>query len=376
MNDSIERYIERLLNESTPETPIWNIERVRSGQPPHWNYIDGCMLIALWELYSKSGDTKYADFCLNFMDFYIGEDGIPLGYDMEAYNVDFICPGRVLFDLYKYSRREKFKRAIDVLYTQIERQPRTYEGSFWHKAIYTNQVWLDGLFMAQVFYVRYALEYNKPEFLDDTLRQFNTAQERMYDRKTGLYRHGYDASKAAFWADKETGQSRSVWLRSLGWFSLALCDIVSYLPDGRHKDTLIKILVELLDRVGRYADPETGMYWQVVDQPGREGNYLESSGSSMIARAMLKSHRLGLVSDETRRLGLKTFKGVCDKYLSERDGSLNLGGICLLAGLGPENNRRRDGSYEYYISEPVVENDAKGVAPFLMCYVEAKLCGF
>jgi unsaturated rhamnogalacturonyl hydrolase len=131
------------------------------------------------------------------------------------------------------------------------------------------------------------------------------------------------------------------------------------------------MLVGLLDRVGRYADQETGMYWQVVDQPGRKGNYLESSGSSMLARAMMKSHRLGLADARTGRLGLKTFQGVCDKYLSERDGSLNLGGICLVAGLGPENNPRRDGSYEYYISEPVVENDAKGVAPFLMCYVEA-----
>ena len=194
----------------------------------------------------------------------------------------------------------------------------------------------------------------------------------MYDEEKGLYYHGYDASRCAFWADPVTGCSRNFWLRSIGWFAVALADLCEILPDGEDNRKLRAIFRELMSGVARYADEATGMYWQVVDQGGREGNYLETSGSSMIAYAMLKGARLGILDKEYTAKGEKTFRGIVEKYLSFSDGALNLGGICLVAGLGPENNRRRDGSYEYYISEPVVENDAKGVAPFLLCYTEIK----
>ena len=193
----------------------------------------------------------------------------------------------------------------------------------------------------------------------------------MKDEKTGLYYHGIDYSKSIFWADKETGLSKNFWLRSIGWFSVALADIIEIcdLPDV--KAELSEIFSELMRSVLKYRDGESGMYWQVVDCPGKEGNYLETSGSSMLAYSMLKGARLGVLSPEFSRLGRETFDGILEKYLTvSEDGELVLGGICLVAGLGPENNTRRDGSYEYYISEPVVENDAKGVAPFVLCYTE------
>ena len=192
----------------------------------------------------------------------------------------------------------------------------------------------------------------------------------MFSEEKGLYYHGYDASKIAFWADRETGLSNGFWLRAIGWFSVALADLIEILPEGDARSRIIPIFTELMQGISKYADPESGMYWQVVDQGGREGNYLETSGSSMIAYAMLKGTRLGVLEKCFAELGEKTFKGIIDRYLSFTDGELNLDGICLVAGLGPEDNRRRDGTYEYYISEPIVKNDAKGVAPFLLCYTE------
>lgn len=176
----------------------------------------------------------------------------------------------------------------------------------------------------------------------------------------------------AFWADPVTGCSKNFWLRSLGWFAVALADLLDILPAGAERDKLASVFTGLMPALDRYADPATGMYWQVPDQGGREGNYLETSGSAMIAYAMLKGARLGFLPKEYAAKGGKTFGGIVDKYLTFTENGLNLGGICLVAGLGPENNRRRDGSYEYYISEPVVENDAKGVAPFVLAYTEVK----
>jgi unsaturated rhamnogalacturonyl hydrolase len=373
----IENYIDGLLDEPSPDKPVWNVERAKSGAKPHWNYIDGCFLLALWTLYEKTRDERYAKFCDAFMDFYIDGDGTPLGYTQTDYNLDNICAGRVLFDLIEYSPREKYVSAIKLLFNQLKRQPRTYEGSFWHKAIYPNQVWLDGLYMAQPFLIRYAIKNNRDDLLADSFRQFKTIGKRAHDPATGLYRHGYDASKSIFWADKYSGQSLNPWLRALGWYAMALTDCVSFLPQTQSgfRDTLAKTLSGLLISVEKYADPATGMYYQVPDRDSADGNYLEASGSSMIALAMMKSARMGLIDARFGQAGFNTFKGVCDTYLRKDDkagaSGLSLGGICLSAGLGPSGNTRRDGSFEYYISEPVVANDAKGVAPFLMCYAEA-----
>ena len=367
----IDEYVLRLIRESTPEKTVWNVEKIRQGKPSDWNYIDGCMITALLSMAEITGDKRYFDFAESFIDFFVGEDGTILRYDASKFNLDDINEGRVLFPLYEKTGKEKYRLAAEKLMDQLRNQPRTFEGNFWHKAIYPNQVWLDGIYMAQPFYALYETRFGSGD-CSDILRQIETVRDRMRDEKTGLYYHGYDASRSAFWADPVTGCSKNFWLRSIGWFSVAMADLMEILPEGEERIRLEKIFVPLMEAAARFMDPETGLYWQVVDQGGREGNYLETSGSSMLAYAMLKGARLGILAKEYAAKGQKTFHGIVDRYLTVTDGSLNLGGICLVAGLGPENNRRRDGSYEYYISEPVVENDAKGVAPFVLLYTEVK----
>ncbi|MBE5815602.1 MAG: glycosyl hydrolase family 88 [Clostridiales bacterium] len=373
----IERYVDRMMNESTPEKPLWNIEKINEGKINGWNYIDGCMMIALLNLHRITGESRYYEFAERFLDHYVFEDGTLRGYKEADYNLDNICEGRVLFDVYAKSGKEKYRKAIDTLYGQLLRQPRTHEGNFWHKQIYPNQVWLDGLYMAQVFYARYTTEMEACKGYEDIRSQFRTVRERMYDQNTGLYRHGYDASKTAFWADPDTGCSKNPWLRSLGWFSAALIDVTAEIAPG-HEDfrsDMVAIARELAKNLLPYIDPETDMLWQVPHRIGQEGNYPETSGSAMVAYFYLKGARLGLLDASYADVGARIFLAICKRYLSQREGKLNLGGICLVAGLGPENNRRRDGTYEYYISEPVVENDAKGLAPFLMCYTELLMAG-
>ncbi|MBQ6757312.1 MAG: glycoside hydrolase family 88 protein [Oscillospiraceae bacterium] len=371
MYDKIDAYILRLINESTPERTIWNIEKIRQGAPASWNYIDGCMITALMAIADITGDERYFNFAENFISSFVAEDGTIRTFDPEKYTLDDVNEGRVLFELYEKTGKEKYRLAADKIRDMLLHQPRTYEYSYWHKLIYPNQVWLDGLYMAQPFMALYEKHFGDKDY-SDVIRQIETVRTRMFDEDKRLYYHGYDASKMAFWADKKTGLSRSFWLRAIGWFSVALADIVEILPEGEGRDSVVSIFQEAMEGVAMYQDHDTGLYWQVVDQPGREGNYLETSGSSMLAYAMLKGARLGVLANEYAAKGQKTFNGIVDKYLSFTDGELNLDGICLVAGLGPENNRRRDGSFEYYISEPIVKNDAKGVAPFILAYTEIK----
>lgn len=367
----IDDYVLKLVEESTPEKTMWNLEKIREGKKGTWNYIDGCMLTALMEMTRITGDPRYASFAESVADYYVQPDGSILTLDSDKANLDDINEGRVLFELFEKTGKEKYRLAAANLYRQLEAQPRTKEGNFWHKAIYPNQVWLDGIYMAQPFRALYEKHFGNGDY-SDIVRQIRTVHERMLCAETGLYFHGYDASKTAFWADPQTGCSKNFWLRSLGWFAVALADLTEILPEGEEKNELSEIFADLMKAMRGYADGETGMYWQVPDQPSREGNYLETSGSAMMAYAMLKGSRLGILSEDYAVAGEKTFRGIMDRYLTFTDTGIDLGGICLVAGLGPENNRRRDGSYEYYISEPVVENDAKGVAPFILAYTEIK----
>ncbi len=372
MYEKIDAYIQALIRESSPARTAWNIERVRQGKGASWNYIDGCMITALLAMSDITGDTRYFTFAESFIDWFVQPDGSIKTYDASKYNLDDINEGRVLFPLYRRTGKKKYRLAADTLRRQLRDQPRTDEGNFWHKAIYPNQVWLDGLYMAQPFYALYELSFGAGD-CGDTLAQIENVRRHMFDEGKKLYYHGYDASRSAFWADPVTGCSKSFWLRSIGWFAVALADLCEILPAGGGRERLCGIFAELITGAARYADGETGLYWQVVDQGGREGNYLETSGSCMLAYAMLKGARLGILPKEYAAKGEKTFRGIVERYLSfGDDGALRLGGICLVAGLGPEDNRRRDGSFAYYISEPVVDNDAKGVAPFVLCYTEIK----
>ena len=371
MRQQIEAYILELVRRSTPRRTAWNLEKIREGKDVCWNYIDGCMLTALLQMTEITGDERYAAFVEQVADCFVQEDGSILTFDAAKHTLDDINEGRILFPMAARTGQEKYRRAADTLYRALREQPRTAEGSFWHKQIYPNQVWLDGIYMAMPFLAMYEKHFGHGDYAD-VVRQVRTVREHMRDRVTGLYYHGYDASRSAFWADPVTGLSKSFWLRSIGWFAVALADLTELLPEGEDRNVMKDILADLTASVWNYHDPETSMYYQVPDRPGEAGNYLESSGSAMLAYAMLKGARLGALEPAWADRGQATFDGIGRRYLSFEDGQLNLGGICLVAGLGPEDNRRRDGTYAYYISEPVVRNDAKGVAPFVLCYTEVK----
>ncbi len=372
MHETIERYILELIRRSTPRRTAWNLEKIREGKDVAWNYIDGCMLTALNAMTEITGDDRYAAFVEQVADSFVQEDGTIDTFRPEGRALDDYNEGRILFPVYRRTGSEKYRKAADYLHRCLMEQPRTEEGSFWHKKIYPNQVWLDGTYMALPFLATYENTFGQGE-ISDIMKQLRVVRKRMRDPETGLYYHGYDASRKAFWADPETGLSRNFWLRAMGWYALALTDLTEIIPKGmEERDELADTLRDLLESILKYADPETGMYWQVADQGGRKGNYLETSGSAMIACSMLKGARLGVLDGTFRENGKKTFEGIVNNHLKVTDGMIGLENICLVAGLGPENRPNRDGSYEYYISEPVVSNDAKGAAPFVLCYTEIR----
>lgn len=371
MYEMIDKYIEKLMT-SAPDMPLWNIESIKQGKKPVWNYIDGCMTTSLLEMYKTTGRKDYLDFVISFVDYYVADDGSIRGYEPTKYSTDDVCESRILFDLYDYTGDEKYLKAIQLTYSQVEKHPRTKEGNFFHKAIYHDQIWLDGLFMMQVFYTRYQTVFGGKDY-SDIVRQFQNVRRLMFDEKAKLYYHGYDESRTLFWADKTTGLSKNFWLRSIGWFLVGLIDVYSLMDEEKTADraAIASLFTELVDGVLQYKDEASQMFWQVPNFPGREGNYLETSGSSMISYAILKGARLGVLSKDYEKIGKAIFNGIMNRNMSiSEDGDLNMKDICLVAGLGPENNPRRDGSYEYYISEPIVENDAKGVGPFIMAYSE------
>ena len=372
MYEIIDRYILDLIRRSTPETTAWNVEKFHYKQPGNWNYIDGCMLMALAMMTEITGDDQYMAFAAKVMDHYVTENGAILTFDPEKRQLDDVNEGRMLFRMLRRTGEEKYRKAAQMMHDFLMEQPRTAEGNFWHKKIYPNQVWLDGIYMAMPFELQYQKNLGNQDY-DDILRQVRNVTRFMRDEKTGLYYHGYDASRTVFWADPVTGLSRSFWLRSIGWFSIALVDLIGGFPeDHPGRGEVTEIFRDLMASIARFRDAESSLYWQVVDQGGREGNYLELSGSAMVANAMLKGARLGVLEEKYRTMGRQTFDGLMKHCMVIRDGMPELTNICLVAGLGPESNRRRDGSYEYYISEPVVSNEAKGIAPFVLCYTEIK----
>ena len=371
----IDQYIDDLMTKSTAEIPVWNIEKARAGSKSGWDYIDGCMIMALLELYDTSKDEKFLKFADYYEDYRIHDDGTIDGYSKEAWNIDEINGGKNLFPLYTLTKKEKYRKALDRLYEQILQQPRTREGNFWHKAIYPHQVWLDGLYMGLPFYMEYTTSFENGKNKDDIYNQFFNVEKIMKNPNDGLYYHCFDSSKTAFWCNKETGLCQNYWLRALGWFSMAMLDTLNHAPDKNSENWnhLKQMFINLQDSMLKIQD-ESGMWYQLPALPEVEGNYLETSGTSIFAYSLLKGLRTGILTDSKyKEAGLKAFNGVCEKYLKTDGGVLSLGGICLVAGLGPEKNRRRNGTVEYYLSEPIVKDDAKGVGPFILAYNEYKL---
>ena len=339
-----------------------------------WDYCHGLELQSMLDVYDRYGNRKIYDYALAYADTMVNADGTIKMYKREEYSLDRINSGKFIFRIYEQTKDEKYKKALALMRSQLDEHPRNADGGFWHKKIYPNQVWLDGLYMGQPFYMEYETRFNDKKNYPDIFNQFFNVVKNMRDEKTGLYYHAYDSSKEMFWCDKTTGLSKNFWLRALGWYSMALLDTLT-LADNSYQpayDQLKQVFIDLMESMVKFQD-ESGMWYQVVNMGGREKNYLETSGSAIMAYSMLKGVRLGFLPESFRAYGEKAFHGICDRYLKEKDGRLSLGGICLVAGLG--GPQMRDGTYEYYMSEPVVEDDAKGVGPFLLAYTEIRRLG-
>ena len=366
----LSEYVDYLLEKSDAEHPFWNKEKILQGKANTWNYIDGCMITAVLSLYEMTEDRKYLDFADSFVSWFVQEDGSIKTYDPGEYNLDNINPSKNLFRLYDLTGKEKYRKAMDTARGQLETMPRTKAGNFWHKNIYPYQVWLDGMYMAQPFYMEYEKRYNKMQGCLDSFNQFKNVEALMKDKNTGLYYHGYDESRQMYWSDRDTGLSPNFWLRALGWFTVALVDTAEAMDESMYYEYryLQTMLENLANAIIPFQD-ESGMFYQVVDKKDAPGNYLETSGTALIAYGLLKGVRLGYIPKRFGEVAMKAFDGITDKYLSRNeDGSPKLGGICLVAGLvGPQH---RNVSLKYYFSEPVVENEAKGVAPLILAYTE------
>lgn len=355
------------MADSVIERPLTN--------PEKWAYEHGVILKGIQEVWEKTGDKKYFDYIKEVMDRFIQEDGSIKYYDQSLFNIDYINNGKLLFVLFEETGEEKYKKAAFLLRSQLEEHPRTSEGVFWHKQIYPHQIWLDGLYMGSPFYAEFVQKFGKPEEFDDITKQFIISYNHLKDEKTGLIHHAWDEKMKQFWCDPQTGLSENYWGRSIGWYAMAIVDVLDYLPEN-HKDrgSLIHILKETIDGMMKYQDKETGVWYQVVDQGDRTGNYLEASASTMIVYAMAKGIRKGYLSADLKKEVKKAYQGVIEQFVTvTKQGLVNLNKNCSVAGLGPDSTPHRDGSFEYYISEPIVVNDGKGVGAFILasCELEA-----
>ena len=367
----LDEYIDYLMDHSDSEHPAWNLEMIRSGKCNKWNYIDGCMITGILERYEITGEARFLDFADRFMSGFVQEDGLIRTYDPEEYSLDNVNPAKNLFPLYDLTGKEKYRKAIELVRSQLSTMPRTPEGNFWHKLIYPNQVWLDGIYMALPFYMEYEKRFDAQKDCQEICQQIARVEARMRDQKTGLYYHGYDASRKMYWADPDTGCSPNFWLRAEGWFILGLVDVLEImkdLPMQAESVHLQHMLLDLAKALSKYQDP-SGLWYQLIALPELAGNYLETSGTALISAALLKAVRLGFLPESFRAVGEKAFYGIVDHRLTKNaDGTPCVTGICLVGGLGGEQHR--DGSVAYYLSEPVVQNDAKGVGPLLLAYTE------
>ena len=366
---------------------------------PKWSYVMGIELEAMLDTYLRYGGEDIRGYCREYVDTMIDARGGIRGYDLLEYNLDNVRTGHFLTRMQQLQPEAKVVAAMKTLMRQLERQPRTKADKvFWHKAIYAYQVWLDGIFMGLPFRVLTAPLVTKPRqarrIYDDAVDQITTTYRRTLDARTGLNRHAYDENRNMFWADRRTGLSEHCWGRAQGWFTMALVELIEALPeDYSRRAEVIDLLRKDLDAVVRWQDAGSGLWYQVMDSPGREGNYLESSCSSMFAYALLKATNRGWLGDRYREAGLKAYEGIVRRFVRVNpDHTILLTGGCSVAGLGPgsspevlaalkrlnpkaslKENRRRDGSYAYYLSEPVRDNDPKAVGPFIWASLEKEL---
>ena len=372
------------------------------SKKPKWSYVMGIELEGMLDTYLAYGGEDIRKYCQEYTDTMINEKGDIRGYDILEYNLDNIRTGHFVTRMYNLYPEPKNKLAINTMMKQLQNQPRTIADKvFWHKAIYAYQVWLDGIFMGLPFRCLTASTQLKPKeaikIYDDAVNQLKITYERTFDPKTGLNRHAYDETRDAFWSDNETGLSQHCWGRAQGWYSMALIEVLDALPeDYSRRGEVIELLQKDLDAVIKWQDKETGAWYQVMDSPGREGNYLESTCTSMFAYVLLKAYNKGYLGTKYRDAGIKAYQGIIKNFIRvNEDKTISLTQCCEVAGLGPaatpqvvaamkkinpkgsvKENKRRDGGYQYYLSEPIRDNDAKGVGPFIWASLEIEKLGY
>ena len=359
------------------------------AKSPRWSYVMGIELEAMLDTYLKYGGDDIRKYCQLYTDTMINDKGEIRSYKLEDYNLDQIRTGHFVARMYEKYPEAKNLQAMQTIMKQLDKQPRTKEGVYWHKAIYAYQVWLDGIFMGlpyRCLTARNLLSAKKAKKIyDDAVDQISKTYERTLDPKTGLNRHAWDETHEMFWADKETGLSQHCWGRAQGWYTMALIELLDAMPeDYERRGEVIELLRKDLDAVIKWQDKETGLWYQVMDQPGRKGNYLESTCSSMFAYVLMKATNKGYLGDKYFLAGKKAYQGILKNFIRvNADKTISLTNCCAVAGLGPgmsehvkkaapnvKENKRRDGSYDYYLSEPVRDNDAKGVGPFIWASLE------
>jgi unsaturated rhamnogalacturonyl hydrolase len=341
-----------------------------------WAYTQGLVTLGLYRLSRKHDDPEYSRYMKEYVDHYVEADGGIRTLALDEFNIDSINSGKLLFPLLDESGEERYRGAIEVLRRQLRWQPRTHNGVFWHKRKYPWQVWLDGLYMGAPFYAEYAARFGQAEAFDDILRQFEESYAKLRDADTRLLYHGWDESRVQRWSDPETGRSPGFWTRSLGWYAMALVDTYEHFPaDHEGRAELARMLSQLSEALLAVRDEQSKIWWQVPDQGGREGNFLEASGSAMIAYAWAKGARLGMLEPLYGDLGRESFFGLVAELVDwqpeggpKRLGRVEIRNVCRSAGLG--GDPYRDGTYDYYVSTDVVINDAHGVGAFLLASAE------
>jgi len=356
---------------------------------PKWSYVMGIEMEGMLDTYEhyKEGNNAILDYLKEYPAKMIDEKGDITGYKYEDFNLDNVRTAKFILRMHNLFPTKGTEKALKTLFKQLQNQPRTKEGVYWHKAIYANQVWLDGIFMGLPFYCNYAVQTMKPKkaekYLNDAVDQMVKTDYRTYDEKTQLWKHAWDETHQQFWANKEDGKSQHCWARALGWYVMAMTECLDAMPENyARRQEVIDLLNKAMKSVVKYQDKKTGVWYDVLDVKS-DKNYLESTASSMFAYVLLKGYRKGYLSEEYLKAGVKAYNGILKQFIKvNADKTISLTRCCAVSGLGPgpgpyvkKPNYKRDGSFEYYISEPIRDNDAKGVGPFIWASLEMEQQG-
>ena len=354
----------------------------KPGGRAKWDYSAGLFTLSLLKLNEQAPHPDYVKFAEDSIGSFIAPDGSIQGYQVAEYQLDAINPGKTVLALWQITHDERYQKAATLLRRQLDVQPRTSDGGFWHKQRYTNQMWLDGLYMGEPFYAEYTYLFPDTGEIAGVssdmviAQQFHLIDEHTYDAKTGLNYHAWDAATTQPWANPTTGCSSNFWGRAIGWYAMALVDVLDYFPTNHpSRPEIIATFQKLCGGVVKYQDPKTGLWYQVLDQGGRRGNYLEATASSMFVYALAKGVNHGYLPRSYLPVIEKGYRGIIENLVkNDGDGKWSLTQCCSVAGLGgtPSNGRARDGSFDYYVSEPIVSNDLKGIGPFILAGTEVQ----